>query len=41
MILALWLFAVAADNIVTHAIEQPVGPMPCVFELQDRSRWEV
>lgn len=35
MILLFWLI------IATENIAQPVGPMPAVFELYVRERWEV
>jgi len=39
--LAYILLILATDNIATDPVERPFGPMPAVFELYVRERWEV
>lgn len=41
MILALWFFIAATDNIVPAQSVQPVGPMIMIWEIEERQRWEV
>lgn len=41
MILALWLFIAATDNIVPTQTVQPVGPMIMIGEISERVRREV